>query len=90
MASASHDGGFFKEECSVLIHKKISLLLKALHNKFNTFLIINYIITVLIFEKSIYPMFFASLVPEIFLHYLINALISEERPNVQNREDNWV
>jgi len=35
-------------------------------------------------------MFFASLVPEIFLHYLINALISEERPNVQNREDNWV
>lgn len=29
---------------------------------------------------------FAYFIPEIFVGYLIKALISEERPNVQNRE----
>ena len=34
-----------------------------------------------------YPVLFANFIPQIFVDYLIKALISEERPNVQNQED---
>jgi hypothetical protein len=37
VASASQDGGFFKEEYSVLSQEKIMPSLKTLHSKYNAF-----------------------------------------------------